>query len=63
MILTLGSIKIEKIVDEFNDKSYKYYRLTLDYPSDSMLDNLEAEGETLAEALIDLHEQVEILNV
>lgn len=55
-VITLGNIRIDNIDGQF-------IRLTVDSspfltPS---LDELEASGETLADALVSLHEQVEEL--
>ena len=53
MINYLGDIKVEIVNKEF-------YRLTVNMPFPfSLIDQMEAEGETLAEALLALHEQVE----
>jgi len=50
----LGHIRIENVDGEF-------IRLSVDTDPflDKRLENMEAEGETLEEALISLHEQVE----
>lgn len=55
MTISLGDIKID-FVDG------KFYRLTISLVRSDILDELEAEGETLSEALVNLHEQVEALN-
>ena len=53
--MTLGEIKIETV--------NSIYRLTIDavYFPDDRMDQLEAEGETLSEALMNLHAIVEAI--
>ena len=61
MNISLGNVKIQLIREEVGEKIVEFIRLTLETPYAS-LDQLEAEGETLAEALLRLHEEVEIFN-
>lgn len=60
MTIYLGSIKVEHIKDEGRES---FIRLTVDTEPylDENLDQMEAEGLTLAEALINLHQQIEEL--
>jgi hypothetical protein len=56
MITNLGTIKLERIL---SNTSLDYYiKATLD-SSVLALDQLEATGETISEALINLHQEVE----
>jgi hypothetical protein len=67
MLTFLGNIEVVKIVDDnYNER----IRLTIQstpssegYPKDCFdnVDQIEVEGDTLAEALLLLHEEVEIL--
>jgi len=51
-LATLGIIRIDRINGEF-------IRLTIDTRCNSRYDELQADGATLDEALLGLHEQVE----
>ena len=58
MTIYLGSIKVEHIKEEGKPS---FIRLTVDTEPflNEELDQMEAEGETIADALLTLHEQVE----
>lgn len=60
MIIDLATIKVQHIQNEYRTGTKEFIRLTFDMPEHTPVDGLEAEGETIAEALLRMHEMIEV---